>query len=245
MKALLLAAGEGTRLRPLTLDRPKPMVPVGGRPVLEHLLVLLREHGVTRVAINLHYRPERIIQHFGDGSRFGVRIEYSWEPRLLGTAGAAKRLESFLDEPFLVLYGDVLTNVDLTQMAERHAARGAVASLLLYEPDDQTRCGMAARDSSGRITTFIEKPTRAVPGRLANAGICLFEPEVLRLVPRGRPFDFAADVLPQLLSQRLPVYGDLAEGYVLDIGSMERYIQAQTDFEAGRFVPAGALSSAC
>jgi NDP-sugar pyrophosphorylase family protein len=245
MKALLLAAGEGTRLRPLTLDRPKPMVPVGGRPVLEHLLILLREHGITRMAINLHYRPERIIQHFGDGGRFDVQIEYSWEPRLLGTAGAAKRLEWFFDEPFVVLYGDVLTNVDLTSMAQRHTDRNATASLLLYEPDDQTRCGMAAQAADGRITAFIEKPSRAVPGRLANAGICLFEPDVLRLVPRGRPYDFASDVLPQLLRQGLPVYGDRADGYVLDIGSMQRYAQAQADYKAGRFVPAGGVSYAC
>jgi NDP-sugar pyrophosphorylase family protein len=245
MKALLLAAGEGTRLRPLTLDRPKPMVPVGDRPLLEHLLVLLREHGVTDVAINLHYRPERIVQHFGDGSRFGVRIEYSWEPRLLGTAGAAKRLEWFFDEPFFVLYGDVLTNVDLSMMARRHATRGAIASLLLYEPDDQTRCGMAERDADGRIRAFIEKPPRAVPGRLANAGICMFQPSVLPLIPRGRPYDFAADVIPQLLRLGLPVYGDRAKGYVLDIGSLERYDQAQADFDTGQFIPAGALNFAC
>jgi NDP-sugar pyrophosphorylase family protein len=245
MKALLLAAGEGTRLRPLTIDRPKPMLPVGGRPVLEHSLLLLRRHDIRQVAINVHYRPERIIQHFGDGSHFGVRLEYSWEPRLLGTAGAAKRLEWFLDEPFVVLYGDVLTNVDLTRMAQRHVARGAIASLLLYEPDDQTRCGMAAQDGDGRITEFVEKPAKPVPGWLANAGICLFEPDVLRLVPPGRPYDLAAELLPQLLRRRLPVYGDRADGYVLDIGSHERYAQARADFAAGRFTPSVALSGAC
>jgi NDP-sugar pyrophosphorylase family protein len=221
------------------------MLPIGGRPVLEHLLLLLRSHEITRVAINVHYRPERIVQHFGDGSRFGVHIDYSWEPRLLGTAGAAKHLEWFFDEPFLVLYGDVLTNADLTQMANRHAARRAIASLLLYEPEDQTRCGIATQDSHARITHFVEKPATQIPGGLANSGVCLFEPQVLDFVPPGRPYDFAADVLPRLLQLGLPVYGDRTYDYVLDIGSVHRYAQAEADFESGRFRPTVPLSAPC
>ena len=236
MKALILAAGEGTRLRPLTLDRPKPMVPVGGRPILEHLVGLLRQHGITQIAINLHYKPDRIIQHFGDGSRFGVRIEYSWEPQLLGTAGAAKQLAWYFDEPFVVLYGDVLTNVDLGHLARQHAAHAAVASLLLYEPDDQTRCGMAEVTPSGRVVAFVEKPAQAMPGRLANSGVCMFEPLVLTFVRRGQVADFGNDVIPALVARGLPVYGELGRGYILDIGSPERYADAQADFASGRFI---------
>lgn len=236
MKALILAAGEGIRLRPLTLDRPKPMVPVGGRPVLEHLVGLLRHHKITRIAINLHYKPETIVDYFGDGSRFGVAIEYSWEPTLLGTAGAAKQLDWFLTEPFVVLYGDVLTTIDLGQLAHAHAVHGAFASLALYEPDDLTRCGVAELAPDLRVVGFVEKPTHAVPGGLASAGVCVFEPDVLGYVPAGRACDFGTDVIPELITRGLPVYGYVGRGYILDVGSAVRYAQAEADFREGRFV---------
>ena len=161
MRALILAAGEGTRLRPLTLTCPKPMLPVGGRPVLEHLVRLLRRHGVTEIAINLHYRPEVIVRHFGDGARFGVSITYSPEERLLGSAGAAKRLEWFFGETFFVLYGDVLTDLDLGSLVDRHRARRAAATLALYEVEDPTRCGIVEVAADGRIVRFAEKPAGA------------------------------------------------------------------------------------
>src|SRR5690606_25874488 len=122
MRALILAAGEGSRLRPLTLDRPKPMLPIGGVPILQHQVDYLRSHGITEIAINLHYKPEVIVDHFGDGSSFGVRITYSREARLLGSAGAAKQLDWYFDDTFIVLYGDVLTNLDIGQLIAFHAS---------------------------------------------------------------------------------------------------------------------------
>ena len=132
MKAMILAAGEGTRLRPLTELCPKPMLPIGGRPLLEYLLKLLRSHGVKEVAINLHYCPEAVTSHFGDGSGLGMKIAYSHEKELLGTAGALRKMASFLDDTFLVLCGDLLTDTDLTSLAEFHRWRGAVATTALY-----------------------------------------------------------------------------------------------------------------
>jgi mannose-1-phosphate guanylyltransferase/phosphomannomutase len=239
MRALILAAGEGTRLRPLTLDRPKPMLAVGGRPILEHLVKLLRTHGVTEIAINLHYKPEVITRHFGDGSRFGVQLTYSTESRLLGSAGAAKQIEWFLGskaEPFLVLYGDVLANIDLGALVEFHADSRGVGTLALYEVEDPSRCGIVEVEPDGRITRFVEKPApNMLTGNLANAGIYVLEPEVLLTIPSGRAVDFGGDVFPNLLAAGHPLYGVRTDGYLLDIGAVERYSQAEADYAAGRF----------
>jgi NDP-sugar pyrophosphorylase family protein len=234
MKALVLAAGEGTRLRPLTLDRPKPMLPLAGRPLLEHLIALLARHGIYDVAINLHYRPETIVDHFGDGSGFGVRITYSHEHQLLGSAGAARQLDWFLGERFVVLYGDVLTDVDLTRLDEVDIGFGGIGTLVLAENDDPTRSGIVQLDSAGRIIRFIEKPATAEFGRLANSGIYVLHRRVLDLVPPGTPFDFGSDLFPGLLAAGLPLYGLASPDYVLDIGSIDRYRQAEADLQSGR-----------
>ena len=234
MNALVLAAGEGTRLRPLTLDRPKPMLPLAGRPLLEHLVALLAAHGIREIAINLHYRPGAIVDHFGDGSRFGVRITYSREPRLLGSAGAARRLDWFLDDPFLVLYGDVLTDVDLSSLVDAHRRFGGIGTIALSEADDPTRCGIVQLDGTGRITDFVEKPTTGEFGNLANSGIYVLDRAAIDHVPPARPFDFGTDLFPALLSAGLPLHGVSTSGYVLDIGSVDRYHRAESDLLAGR-----------
>jgi mannose-1-phosphate guanylyltransferase len=236
VKALILAAGEGTRLRPLTLTQPKPMLRIGGRPILEHIVAQLADIGIRDLAINLHYRPEAITDYFGDGADFGVRIVYSREPSLLGSAGAAKALEGFFDEPFVVWYGDVLADIDLTGLIERHTRTGAAASLALYEVEDKTRCGMVETDTSGRISRFIEKPAPDVPcGDLANAGIFVLHPSVLRHVASEVNVDFGSDVFPRLLAGGAALYGYRIGGYILDIGSPSRYAQAEADLQAGRF----------
>jgi NDP-sugar pyrophosphorylase family protein len=239
MRALVLAAGEGTRLRPFTLERPKPMVPIGGTPLLEHLVRLLRRHGVAQIAINVHYKPEVIVDHFGDGSRFGVSIVYSWEPRLRGSAGAARQLDWFLTEPFIVLYGDVLTNIDLGELVALHHGRAACATLALYEPDDPSRCGIVELGPEGRVVRFAEKPvTDCVGGAmLANAGIYVLEPEVLHLVPPEGSFDFGNDLFPRLLREKQAVYAYRVPGYILDVGSPERYARAEADLRAGKLQP--------
>jgi NDP-sugar pyrophosphorylase family protein len=236
MKALLLAAGEGTRLRPFTLQRPKPMLPLGGKPILEHLVAQLRDSGVTEIAVNLHYQPQAVVDYFGDGRQFGVTITYSHEEHLLGSAGAVKALDWFLTDPFFVLYGDVLSNVDLRALRARHADSGAVATLSLHEVPDPWRCGIVTLDPAGWITRFIEKPAPGTPcGNLANSGIYLVQPEVVRWIPAGGPFDFGRDLFPRLLEMQLPLLGFTPGAYVVDIGSPERYAQAEADLQSGRF----------
>lgn len=236
VRGLILAAGEGQRLRPLTLRMPKPMVPVGGRPVLEHLVALMRVHGVDDIAINLHYRPEAIIEHFGDGRQFGVSITYSHEERLLGSAGAARALDRFLTDTFIVLYGDVLTDIDLSSLVARHRETGAMGTVALYEVSDPSRCGIVELDDSGRMTRFVEKPAPGtISGNLANSGILVLEPRVLREIPPGQPYDFGLHLFPKLLEQGVALYGERFDAYILDIGSADRLEQAETDFRTGRF----------
>jgi NDP-sugar pyrophosphorylase family protein len=236
MRALVLAAGEGQRLRPLTLCMPKPMVPVGGRPILEHLIALLRLHGIDDVAINLHYRPEAIVNYFGDGRKFGVSITYSHEAYLLGSAGAARALDTFFTETFLVVYGDVLTNADLSALVARHQKTGAAGTIGLYEVPDPGRCGIVELDGSGRMTRFVEKPAPGtVLGNLANSGILVLEASVLREVPPDEPYDFGLHLFPKLLGRGVPLFGERLDGYILDIGSPDRLEQAEADYRAGRF----------
>ena len=228
MKAMILAAGEGTRLRPLTEHCPKPMLPVGGRPILEYLLELLRAHGVREVAINLHYRPEAVTSHFGDGSRLSMKIVYSHEKELLGTAGALRRMAPFLNDTFFVLCGDLLTDADFTSLAEFHRWRGAVATAALHRVEEPGRAGLVDAAPDGRIFRFEEKPPRSHRStNLACAGIYVFEPSVLAEIPEGRPSDLGHDLFPCLIERGLPVYGLEGVGQVLDVGSPERYALAQ------------------
>jgi NDP-sugar pyrophosphorylase family protein len=241
LKALVLAAGEGTRLRPLTLDLPKAMVPVDGQPILAHMLAWLARHGIRDVAINLHHCLDVITDFFGDGSARGMRITCSYEDRLVGTAGAARRLAGFLgDGPFLVVYGDVLTDLDLDALLAFHRERagadpGAAATLALYRVPNPTEVGLVGLDGSGRITRFQEKPRpEEVFTDLANAGVLVVEPAVLDAIPDGEFADFGLDVLPGLLAADAPLYGWPIPGdtYLLDIGSLEKYAQAQRELPA-------------
>ncbi len=234
MKALILAAGKGTRLGQLTADFPKPMLAVAGRPLLAYHIEWLRSHGVTQIAINLHHAAEVIQSYFGDGRTFGVQITYSYEPELLGTAGAAKRLEAFLDERFAVVYGDVFTNIDLTLLAARHVASIGTAAcgvtLSLYRVPNPTECGLVDIDEQGRVRRFVEKPpAEEVFTDLANAGVLLCEPSVLSFVPATRMYDFGRDLLPTLLAEKWPVFGFpiTPDEYVIDIGTPSGYARAQ------------------
>jgi len=234
MKALILAAGKGTRLGQLTADFPKPMLAVAGQPLLAHHIAWLRSHGVTELAINLHHAADVIQDYFGDGRAFGVAITYSYEPELLGTAGAAKRLEHFLDERFVVIYGDVFTNIDLTSLAVRHTAYMAGAdngmTLSLYRVPNPTECGLVDIDAAGRVQRFVEKPPAdQVFTDLANAGVLVCEPRVLAYIAPATVVDFGRDVLPSLLIAGSPVFGVpiAADEYVIDIGTPSGYARAQ------------------
>ena len=247
MKAMILAAGEGTRLRPLTLDRPKPMLPVAGRPLLEHIIAWLRHHDVTRIAMNLHHRPQVVMDHFGSGAGFGVDITYSVEEEILGTAGGAKRLSPFLDETFVLVYGDVLTDFDLGALIDFHRSRPPAPhlSIGLYHVPNPWDCGIVGLDERRRILRFVEKPRRDdVFSDLASTGVLVVDPELLQYVPAGRFADFGHDVLPALLQSGVPLHGWIIpdSAYLLDVGSPERYAQVQREWptDAARaFVPAG------
>jgi NDP-sugar pyrophosphorylase family protein len=209
MKALVLAAGRGERLRPLTDNIPKPMVTVAGRPVLEYNIHLLAAHDVREIAINLHHRPEVTQRHFGDGSRFGVRIRYSYEPDLLGTAGAVRKLAGFLDETFFVVYGDNLTTIDLTRLMQRHRSRQAAAvTMALYYRENPEASGIVGLDAEDRILRFLEKPCREeVFSHWVNAGVLVVDPAIISRIPADRPSDFGRDILPALIADGLACYG--------------------------------------
>ncbi|MCE7987286.1 MAG: nucleotidyltransferase family protein [Caldilinea sp. CFX5] len=236
MKGLILAAGKGTRLRDLTLNRPKPMLPVQGKPLLEAHVAWLHATGIDQIAMNLHHCPNVITDYFGDGSRFGVQLTYSYEPQLLGTAGAAKHLQAFLDEPFVVVYGDVFTNLSLSRLLAFHEARKAqtkvttVATLALYQVPNPTECGLVAIDATGRIQRFVEKPPPdQVFTDLANAGLMVCEPAILELIPAASEVDFGRHVFPAALAGGYALWGQPIAGdeYVIDIGTFHGYDRAQ------------------
>jgi NDP-sugar pyrophosphorylase family protein len=229
MKALVLAAGEGQRLRPLTVDRPKPMLPVGGRPLLEHTILLLKKHGIEEIAINLHYQPWAIVSHFGQGEQWGVHIRYSVEERLLGSAGAARQLAWFLgDSSFLVFYGDLFTDLDLSDLIAAHRQASALLTMALYEVDNPTECGIVDLDGHSRVTRFVEKPSPdQVFSHLANAGVLVAEPEVLDLIPPDTAVDLGHHTLPQMLARKMPIAGYPIRQRLIDIGTPEKYGRAQ------------------
>ncbi len=237
MKAIILAAGEGTRLRPLTLDRPKPMLPIGGVPLLEHLIRLLAQYDVRDIAINLHHKPAVVTSYFGDGARWAVHLTYSIEETILGTAGAVRRLQPFFDRRFFVLYGDVLTDLDLCALDRFHTSRQAALTVALYHVPRPWECGIVDLDSNGRIRRFVEKPPRAdVFSDLANAGVYVMEPSLINAVPPDVFYDFGRDLFPALLQTGAAIYGYPIgpDDYLLDIGNPEKYEQANRDWAEGR-----------
>jgi len=234
MKGLILAGGKSTRLYPLTFALPKPMVPVVNRPFLELMIEQLREHGVGEIILTTGYLPDAIREHFRGGAEHGVSIEYVVESEPLDTGGAIKNCEPLLDQPFFVFNGDILTDINLTEMAEQHRRSGAQISISLTWVDDPTPYGVIDTDESGRILSFREKPKpHEVTTHYINAGTYLFEPEVLAEMPSGR-FSIEKDFYPQALARGVPMYGYRDSSYWLDIGTAEKYIQAHRDILSGR-----------
>ncbi|MBM4429423.1 MAG: nucleotidyltransferase family protein [Chloroflexi bacterium] len=234
-KGMILAAGEGTRLRPLTLDRPKPMLPVAGRPVLEYTIAWLRYYGITQIAINLHHCPQVVMNHFRDGSAFGVEITYSVEKAIQGTAGGVKRVARFFDGPLVLVYGDVLTDLDLKALVDFHFDRpvGPHMSMSLYRVPNPWECGIVGLNGQGRVIRFVEKPAvEDVFSNLASAGVLVVDPELLEYVPDGCFYDFGRDLFPRLLQLGVPMYGwplpDTA--YLIDIGTLEKYARVQQEW---------------
>ncbi len=235
MKAVVMAGGEGSRLRPLTSGVPKPLVPVVGKPVMEHILRLLRKHGITDVVVTLQYLGSAIRDYFGDGSDFGVDITYVVEDAPLGTAGSVKNAQEYLTEPFIVISGDALTDIDLGGVMQYHREKGASATIVLTSVANPLEFGVVITNPDGTIKRFLEKPSWGeVFSDQVNTGIYVIEPEVLDLLPPAAVVDWSADVFPKMLGNAMPLYGYLAPGYWCDIGNIQTYYQANWDALEGR-----------
>ncbi|MCC6444932.1 MAG: NDP-sugar synthase [Armatimonadetes bacterium] len=232
---MVLAAGVGSRLDPLTRSVPKPMVPVVNKPVLAYILELLHKHGFREIVINLYYLGDQIEEYFGDGSGLGLKITYMKEEKLYGTAGSVKRAQEFFDDTFMVVGGDDLTDLDISRMLKYHKDKRSLATIALSLVDDPAQYGIALLNERGRINRFLEKPRgEAIFSNAANTGVYIFEPEVFDLIPAGQFYDFGRDLFPLLLSLRKPFYGWLTSSYWRDIGSLDEYRQAHYDSLQGR-----------
>ncbi len=236
MKAVIMAGGSGTRLRPLTSHLPKPMVPVVNKPMAEHIVNLLKNHGFKDIIFTLHYLPQSIQDYFGDGSEFGVNISYSTEEgKPLGTAGCVKAIQDQLDSTFLVISGDCLTDINLTAAVDFHKRREAKATIVLKHVENPLEYGVVITDKNGRIQRFLEKPSASeIFSDTVNTGIYVLEPEVMLYVVMGREQDFSNDLFPLLLLRNEPLYGYAADGYWCDVGNLAVYRQAHLDVLDGR-----------
>jgi mannose-1-phosphate guanylyltransferase / phosphomannomutase len=226
-----MAGGEGTRLRPLTSNQPKPMVPIVGKPCMEHIIELLKAHGFDEIAVTVAFLPQAIRSYFGDGESLGVTIEYSVEEFPLGTAGSVKQaIRGFGDEPFLVISGDALCDVDLSRLVAFHEERNAAVTIGLKSVENPLEFGIVVTDEEGRIERFLEKPGWGqVFSDTINTGIYVVDPEVMRHVPAGEPYDFSKELFPLLLEMGRPLYGHTFDGYWQDIGDLDQYRQANFD----------------
>jgi mannose-1-phosphate guanylyltransferase / phosphomannomutase len=230
MKAVVMAGGEGTRLRPLTSNQPKPMVPIVGKPCMEHIIELLKEHGFEDIVVTVAFMPQAIRGYFADGEAHGVQIRYSVEDSPAGTAGSVKLAEEALDETFLVISGDALCDIDLGELVRFHKEKDALVTIGLKSVDNPLEFGIVVTDEDGRIERFLEKPSWGqVFTDTINTGIYVLEPEVLRHVPIDRPYDFSKELFPLLLEMGRPLYGYVADGYWQDIGNLDQFRQANFD----------------
>ncbi|HEX3027270.1 MAG TPA: sugar phosphate nucleotidyltransferase [Clostridia bacterium] len=237
MKAVIMAGGEGTRLRPLTCDCPKPMARIVGRPILEYILDLLQQAGITEAAVTLKYLPRKITGAFPNSEYHGIRLRFFEEDKPLGTAGSVRNASGFLDEDFVVISGDALCDFDLKAAFEFHREKKSAATLLLSHVADPREYGLVVTSPSGAIRGFVEKPgwAQAVTDAV-NTGIYIIHPDVLQLIPEGKNYDFAKDLFPLMLSRSMPVYGFEADGYWCDIGDIGAYTSCQFDALEGRVV---------
>ena len=233
MKALILAAGLGTRLEPLTLAVPKPMIPIVNLPTMQHNIELLKKYGLRQICANIHYYPEQIENYFGDGDAFGVNLSYSYEEELLGTAGGVKRMAAGLDETFVVLSSDALTDINLNKLIDYHKGKKSLATIALARVSDVSEFGIVIQNDDGRIVGFQEKPKPEVAqSDLANTGIYVFEPEILKMIPEGF-YDFGRELFPRLVKENTALYGYRMVEYWNDVGGLVKYIQSSYDAMSG------------
>lgn len=235
MKAVVMAGGAGSRLRPLTVGRPKPMVPIVNKPCMAHILNLLKQHGVTEVVVTVQYLADVIQDYFGDGHEMGMSICYSVEDVPLGTAGSVKRAQEHLDETFIVISGDAVTDFDLQQIVEFHRQKGALVTLTLYRVPNPLEYGVIITDDEGRIQRFLEKPSWGeVISDTVNTGIYVLEPQVLDYFDEDMPFDFSKDLFPIVLERHDSLYGYVASGYWCDVGDIGEYVRASNELLEGK-----------
>jgi mannose-1-phosphate guanylyltransferase / phosphomannomutase len=235
MKAVIMAGGEGTRLRPQTSNLPKPMLPLVGRPMMEHIVSLLRRHGITDIVVTVAFLPNAIRSYFGNGSELGVRMVYATEETPLGTAGSVRNARDELTERFLVISGDVLTDIDLTSMIEFHEKNNALATLALCAVENPLEFGIVITREDGSIERFLEKPGWGqVFSDTINTGIYVLEPEIFDVIPEGRAVDFSSEVFPAVLDAGGPIFGYVANGYWEDVGTTAAYLKAHEDILNGK-----------
>jgi mannose-1-phosphate guanylyltransferase len=230
LQAVVLVGGEGTRLRPLTLETPKPMVPIMNVPFLERTLLRLKAAGIDEVILPAGYLPAAISSYFGDGSRFGLTIDYVIEETPLGTAGAIKNVAGFIKGPFFVLNGDVLTSLDLRKMIELHEQKQGMGVLHLIRVEDPSAFGCVVHDASGKVEAFVEKPKREeAPTNEVNAGTYLLDPAILELIPDGRMVSIERETFPIVVAGSRPLYAYTTNDYWIDLGNPEAYMRAHHD----------------
>ncbi|MEA5001355.1 MAG: NDP-sugar synthase [Endomicrobiaceae bacterium] len=236
MKAFILAAGAGTRLRPLTFELPKPMIPLVNKPVLEHTIDNLKRHNVSSIMMNLHTMPELITNYFGNGENFGVEISYSKEETLLGTAGGLKKCKNFFDSTFAVMSGDGLSDVDITSAVEFHKKKKSLATMVLKKVETKFSYGITLTNRFNKIVDFVEKPSWGdVFSDTVNTGIYIFEPEIFKYIPDGF-YDFGKDLWPKLLKLNKPIYAYIMNGHWTDIGNIDEYKNGTRDILEGKII---------
>jgi mannose-1-phosphate guanylyltransferase/phosphomannomutase len=236
MKAIIMAGGEGTRLRPVSLNRPKPMTELFDRPVLEHILKLLRINGVTEACLTLKYLPRMITDWFGGGEAYGVRLDYRVEEEALGTAGGVLNCADFVGgEDFLVLSGDCVCDFDLKTLIDYHSEKRAEVTLALYSHKTPLEYGLVVTDGEGRIERFLEKPDwdHVLTDRI-NTGVYILSPSVLSAIPKNRPYDFGRELFPRFLEEKRAMFGLAMPGYWCDIGTVGAYLQCAMDILDGK-----------
>ena len=225
-----MAAGAGTRLRPLTLQTPKPMVPIANKPVIEHTIENLAKHGFTDIVLNLHLFPEVIKNYLGNGKKYDINLHYSLEKKLMGTAGGLKKVEQHFDDTFVVMSGDGLSDINLRKAVFFHKAKKALATIILKDVDSRFDYGITFTNKNGSISKFIEKPSWGeVFASTVNTGIYILEPEIFNLIPKNKFFDFAKDLWPLLLKKKLPIFGYITKDYWADVGNIKEYGKAAKD----------------
>ena len=235
MKAIIMAGGMGTRLRPLTCEKPKPMVSILDKPVIVYIIELLKQHGIDKIGITLKYMSGEIMDYLGNGENYGVELQYFIEDSPLGTAGSVKNAAEFLDEDFIVISGDAITDIDLTEAMDSFQKSGALATIVLSKVDVALEYGVVVLDRDGNVSRFIEKPSWSeVFSDLANTGIYVFQPRILDYIPQGRETDFSKDVFPALLAKREKLCGYVSDGYWCDIGDIDAYKRCQNDILNGK-----------